>query len=294
MRTFQEVVTEMPLLPYIREAGYAIRKPWILPERRLLDYLLIYVQEGILEVQCHGTKLTFTEGEFCLLQPEDLHTLEGKTKTITPYVHLDLFYHEQRERSFPTRPGQIDLHSFSELIQPRLNDMSGINIPLRLLPSHPIVFKETLLRMIGLWLEGDLLHQLEAQHLANGLVLSILKDIPDFQWSKYQKPQSLNWIPSYFSFHLSEPLSLADMAKRAQLSLSRFAAVFKKQFGMPPHQYLLQHRVRHAQELLCGNTYSLQEIAGYCGFADIHHFAKAFKKATGETPGAYRSRNWEP
>jgi hypothetical protein len=35
-----------PVIPYIREADFAVRKPWYTPPRRLLDYLLLFVQEG--------------------------------------------------------------------------------------------------------------------------------------------------------------------------------------------------------------------------------------------------------
>jgi AraC-like DNA-binding protein len=113
--------------------------------------------------------------------------------------------------------------------------------PINIHPAHPATFKQIMLRMIGLWQEGDLLSKLEANHLASAI--SILKEIPVFQIQKYQKPQSLNWITSYFSFHLSEPITLDDMAKRAQLSPSRFSAVFRNHFGMPPHQYLLHLRI---------------------------------------------------
>jgi AraC-like DNA-binding protein len=35
---------------------------------------------------------------------------------------------------------------------------------------------------------------------------------------------------------------------------------------------------------------TLSEIAGYCGFHDIHHFHKMFKRETGITPKQYRDR----
>lgn len=129
---------------------------------------------------------------------------------------------------------------------------------------------------------------LEATHLASELVLSLLKGHMEKPAVQFQKPQSLNWITSYFSFHLSEPLSLSDMAKRAQLSPSRFSVVFKEHFGVSPHQYLMRLRIQHAQELIKNSSFPIQEIAEYCGFADIHHFSKAFKKISGTSPGVYR------
>jgi AraC-like DNA-binding protein len=291
MNTFHDVVREHPFLPFIREAGYAVREPWLLPERRLLDFLLIYVHEGILAVYTNGNSYLFTEGEFCLLQPNDLHTLEGKIKTITPFVHFDVFYNAFREESFPTRAGQTDLSNYEHLKQPRLNDLAGIHIPVKFVPPRSSVFRDKLLKLIGLWSEGDLINQLEANQLLSDLLLSVLKEMTTFKLPKYHKPQSLNWITSYFSFHLADPLSIEIMAQRAQLSSSRFSAVFKKHFGVSPYQYLLHLRITHAQELLLNSDYTLVEIAGFCGFADVHHFSKAFKKITNETPGIFRKNN---
>jgi AraC-like DNA-binding protein len=288
MDTFQEIVQNHPLLPYIREAGYAVRESWMHPERRLLDYLMIYIQEGNLIVNVDDVDHTFKEGEFCLLQPNDLHTLEGKTKTITPFLHFDIFYKNNRELSFPTRSGQTDLTIYAHLMQPRLNNLAGVYVPLRFVPQRPSAFKEKMMKTIGLWLDGDLLNQLEANQIIAELMLDLLKEMASFQLPKYQKPQSLNWITSYFSFHLAEPLSLEDMARRAQLSPSRFSAVFKQYFGTPPHQYLLHLRITHAGELLHNSSFTTDEIASYCGFANIHHFSKAFKKITGESPGSFR------
>jgi transcriptional regulator GlxA family with amidase domain len=99
---------------------------------------------------------------------------------------------------------------------------------------------------------------------------------------------ALAWVPAYLAFHIGEPLSVADMARRAQLSPSRFAALFRQCFGLPPHRYFLRLRIEYAQNLLRSTDLSLQEIADCCGFADVHHFSKAFKRIAAVPPGAFR------
>jgi transcriptional regulator GlxA family with amidase domain len=101
---------------------------------------------------------------------------------------------------------------------------------------------------------------------------------------------TFNWITSYLSFNLNEPLSIENMARRANLSPSRFSALFKRRYSLSPHQYLLNLRVNHAKELLRNTELSQGEIAVYCGFSDIHHFSKTFKKRTGATPGEYQQQ----
>jgi len=277
-----------PILPFIRESDFAVRAPWRSAWRRLLDYLLIYIAEGHLVVVADSVRTDFYQGDFCLIQPNQLNRLEGATHTITPYAHLDIFFNARREESFPTKNGQVDLSPFSHLLQPRLNDIAGVHVPVRVKPLSPVSFRETLLSMVGAWQYRDVISQLKAQALATELVLALLQAYLDPDVAVAARPESLNWITSYLSFHLAEPLSVADMARRAHLSPSRFAAVFRQQFGASPHDYLLRLRIDHARELLERTDTPIHQIADYCGFADIHHFSKAFKKIVGIPPGSYR------
>jgi len=282
------LLARQPLVPYIRESDFAVRRPWKMPARRLLDYLLLYIQEGECRIEADGTEYVCTGGEFCLIQPGSLLLLEGVTSTITPFAHLDLFYNPLREQSFPTRAGQVDLTEYKELMQPRLNDLEDVRVPVRFTPAQPVRFRDTMLRMIASWQRSDPLSRLEAQHDATELILTVLREHGGQEKQAASAEPTLNWITSYFSFNLSEPLSVEQMAGRAHLSPSRFSAVFKERFGVPPHKYLLQLRIQHAGELLKTTGLGLQDIAAYCGFADIHHFSKAFKRSTGLSPGAYR------
>jgi AraC-like DNA-binding protein len=248
----------------------------------------MYVQEGKMVAHVEERYYQFRAGDFCLIQPGELHTLEGPAHTITPYVHLDFFYNAARERSFVVRSGQVDIAGFEGLLQPRLEAVTGVNVPTRFVPIHPAQFRDTMLKAIGVWQRRDFLGQLESQYLATGLVLSLLQAYTRGSAESSDQPEFLNWITSFMSLHLSEPVSVADMAERAGLSASRFSRVFRARFGRPPHQFLLHLRIQRAQDLLHHTSLTLQQIAVQCGFTDVHHFAKAFKRITGQTAGSYR------
>ena len=70
---------------------------------------------------------------------------------------------------------------------------------------------------------------------------------------------------------------------------SRFSQVFRDRFGRPPHQFLLHLRIQHAQDLLQHTGLTMREISVQRGFSDVHHFAKTFKRLSGQTPGSYRA-----
>lgn len=282
-----EFTQEHPIVPFVREAEIAVRTPWKSPERRLLDYLLVYVQEGRCLFSVEGVDYPLHAGDFCLIQPGELCVLEGLEATITPFAHFDIFFHPQRRQSFPTRPGQTDLTAFSHLLQPQLNGLANVHIPTHFHPSEPEYLASTLKAMIQAWHDPSPVSQLDAQKLGTQIVISLLRDFGTFDSGK-GRSASLDWLQSYLSLHLAEPIRVREMARQGGFSPSRFASIVRQVFGMPPHRYLLHLRVQHAQDLLERSDLTLEMIAQYCGFSDVHHFAKVFKRQTGATPGAVR------
>jgi AraC-like DNA-binding protein len=280
---------ELPIVPFVRQADLAVRPPWHYGERRLLDFLLVYVREGRMNLLLDDQPLEFQAGEFCLLQPGDLHTLWADTETVTPFAHFDVFYNPQREDSFPTRPGQVNLTAFAHLLQPRLETI-GVHVPTKFVPANPVRFREVLTRLITSTQAREPWMALETQRLGLELVLDLCRDFGTSQLASNTNNKPLAWVASYLSVHLAEQISVEDMARRAHLSPSRFATVFRETFGMPPHRYLLHLRLEHAKDLLRGTRLPLLRIAAYCGFTDAHHLSRMFKREVGLTPGAFREK----
>lgn len=272
--------------PFIRDADFAARAPWRVANRRLLDYLLVAVTQGQCEFVVEGQKHELQTGDWCLIQPDQTVELRGLTATVTPYAHFDVWFNARREASFATRPGQLDLAPHRELLQPRFDELARV----------PTVFaapdeswKADWLAIIELWGRGGQLSRLEAQTALAAWLLRLARHF-DGGAAPRAEASPLGWVPSYLSTHLSQPISIAEMAARARLSPSRFNVVFRQIYDVSPGQYLLQLRISHAAELLRSSDWTLAHIADLCGFADVHHFAKTFKRVRGIAPGKWRSR----
>ncbi|HSH88862.1 MAG TPA: AraC family transcriptional regulator [Ramlibacter sp.] len=89
--------------------------------------------------------------------------------------------------------------------------------------------------------------------------------------------------------HLGQPLSLAELAVLADLSIWRFATVFRQQVGISPHRYICQLRVQRAQALMRDGM-PPATAASEAGFYDQSHLSRHFKNICGMTPGQYLSR----
>jgi len=83
-------------------------------------------------------------------------------------------------------------------------------------------------------------------------------------------------------------ISLSWLAEKCGLSTRHFARAFRQSTGVPPHRWLLNHRVACAKELLCNPALSLAEIALACGFADQSHFTRVFTSVVRLSPGLWR------
>lgn len=276
-----------PVVPFIREADFAVRPPWQLYDRRLLDYLLVGMESGKCTLLVEGVAHELLTGDFALIQPLQKHSFDARVPTITPYVHMDVFYNARRTESFAVPPGRVDLAAYEHLIQPKLNDLPSINVPTQFRPSNQR-FRETFLNVVALAQSPDPLDMLEAQGLATKLIALMLRDFASSA-PETRPPTSLHWMTSYMSLRLSDQLTIDHLAARAHLSPSRFAAVFKRQFGVSPHAYLTSLRVEHARSLLATTDAAQSEIASLCGFADVPHFSRVFHRATRRTPGEYRA-----
>jgi transcriptional regulator GlxA family with amidase domain len=101
-------------------------------------------------------------------------------------------------------------------------------------------------------------------------------------------PRTLRRVREFIDAHLDKKISIQALADIAGFSLYHFARAFKQSEGLAPHEYLVQCRVRRAQELLAGTNLPLSEIALATGFSDQSHCGRRFREQVGITPSSYR------
>jgi len=93
----------------------------------------------------------------------------------------------------------------------------------------------------------------------------------------------------FIEAHLTENISLADLARECSLSVAQFARAFKRATGMAPYQFLIVRRIERARNLLLYTGLPLAEVAACSGFADQSHFTKVFRRLAGTSPGNFRA-----
>lgn len=94
----------------------------------------------------------------------------------------------------------------------------------------------------------------------------------------------LGWLEE----RLEQPHTLATMARRAGMSERTFSRRFQQQVGRSPLQWLLDARIRQAQQLLERTDLSVEQIAFRVGFDSPVSLRAQFRKRVGVSPGRYR------
>ena len=86
-----------------------------------------------------------------------------------------------------------------------------------------------------------------------------------------------------------EPLDVRAVARAARLSPAHFSREFRREFGSPPHQYLLNRRLERAAALLRNTDRSVADICLTVGLRSVGSFTTSFGRMFGMTPTAYRA-----
>ncbi|MFK8165509.1 MAG: helix-turn-helix domain-containing protein [Lewinella sp.] len=91
-------------------------------------------------------------------------------------------------------------------------------------------------------------------------------------------------LKSVVDHHFNLSYTVEELANLMGLSLSTFYREFRKEFGQPPHQWLMQRRLKEAFELLTNSDKSVSAVCYETGFKDLGHFSRRFKKQFGVSP----------
>jgi AraC-like DNA-binding protein len=86
-----------------------------------------------------------------------------------------------------------------------------------------------------------------------------------------------------------EPLDVRTLAGAAKLSPAHFSREFRRAFGEPPHQYLLNRRLERAAALLRATDRTVADICLTVGLRSIGSFTTSFGRMFGMSPTAYRA-----
>lgn len=119
--------------------------------------------------------------------------------------------------------------------------------------------------------------------------LVLLSEAIAVQW-KNAEPPAITRAKEYVMEHLTEKLSLHQIAAFARTSDYYFCKLFRKTTGSTLTSFIGHARIDRAKNLLINPNLTVSEIAFESGFQSLTHFNRLFKATQGESPTKYRNR----
>jgi AraC family transcriptional regulator len=100
----------------------------------------------------------------------------------------------------------------------------------------------------------------------------------------------LRRVLDYIEQNADKDISVQELANVACLSPFHFTRMFSAAMGMPPARFVSQQRLENAKTMLTDGKLALSEIAFNSRFSSQSSFNRAFRRATGMTPGEYQQQ----
>ncbi len=284
------------LSPYIRVAmDSIIEKPWVLRERVIFDYELLYIMEGQVLITIEDKSYPAVPGDIFLFKPKVRHsiTVTGDSRFRQPHIHFDLNY----------RTDSPDVKvSFKNLKEIDDKDLKRFRRDVTLEPGMELPDK-IVLRNIKLFEEMlfDIIKEFEARAPYCEISLKALflrlwtYLLRENYWNQnslvYNNIDELMRIKEYLNCHTDRDISLDDLSEMFNISKYHLIRLFNKVFSISPIHYHQMIRIEKAKKMIQFSNASITEISEKLGFGCINSFSRTFKKMEGVPPTFYRVKN---
>ncbi len=91
----------------------------------------------------------------------------------------------------------------------------------------------------------------------------------------------------YMLDNLDENISLEDLSSYTGYNSTYISRIFKKEFGLSPHAFMVNEKINRSKNLLLDNTNTISYVASKSGFYDQSHFSRNFKKLFASSPNTF-------
>jgi AraC-like DNA-binding protein len=204
-----------------------------------------------------------------------------------PVLHGEgaVFCHRAGERSVSDSPPESYYHCYVLWF-----DCPGDGVP----AEWPRVFQWRDRKSMHAFM-AEMLHAFHYAAAGRDVVGNLILARLDFELERSRSlaraqaihPQ-LGQATDFINRHYARPLSLDDVAKAADVSVSHLHMLFRTQLGESPHRYLIEKRLRAAGHALATGKQSIKVVAAEVGYPNAENFCRAFRKFFGRSASEYR------
>jgi AraC family transcriptional regulator len=189
----------------------------------------------------------------------------------------------------------LQLHIPEPTLRAAYDDLTDRGIQVSAMPNtiahYDPLIERTILSLHGAMSQGvpDLYADSAAHFLTAHLLVRHASASPPRRPMK--EDFRIRRVNDFLRENLGASISLDDIASVAGVSRYHLLRLFKHAHGETPFRRLTRMRIETAKERLLSSDRTITEIAFACGYENSAHFATAFRRWVGVSPGQYRRQN---
>ncbi len=231
--------------------------------RRLFEYELMAVTEGVLFIADEDREYEIGEGEYLIMSPTVFQHGTQECRCRFYWMHFRC----------PALPASLSLPAHAGF-----SDAGAVR-----------TIADRLFRA-----EAAQPRSIHSRYLATELILELAAQA-DICVTRTPSPASLSErVKDFVFFHRFSDVKVHEIARELGYHEKYLSAVFHAQTGMTLKHYLTEQRLAEAKRLLLETEYTVAEVAYCLNFQTPHNFARFFKEGTGMTAGQFRTCSAPP
>lgn len=270
--------------PYIRHSGQSvIPAPYHINRRIILDYELLYVDDGEFLLTYNDKDFFCPKGSILFICPNIPHSFHILTKDLSqPHIHFDLQYDSYSEKVF------ISYQDYDELSPShRLMIRENVFPELAHSPFLKINDKETFFKTFYQIINEKDLRSLNCKAKMLCLLQTIITDNAfDITYKQSFSTKIAFLLKSYIDSNYEQDISLDTLESQFNYNKFYIEKSFKQEHGISVISYRNNKRFEVALKFL--EDHSVSQTAQMLGFSSIYSFSRAFRLAYGKSPTKYK------
>ncbi len=265
--------------PYVRRAMRSVLESSI-SRRCILDFELIYVEDGVLRFIYLNKEYSFEKGSFLLIRPGVPHSfvIDRENPVNQPHLHFDLQYDRFSKDVYICYKDMADYTDKDRrMLRGNPLDMGEHT------PCINIRNKEEFLKVFYSLIDtfGD--SPLQTKALCARLLQWIIEDnFSDTVYDINKKTSIAKELKEYIDANCTQYLTLDILENQFHYSKFYLEKEFKALSGHSVMKYYSDKRLGKAKELL--KDMSVTETAQALNFSSIYSFSRAYKNKFGVSP----------
>ncbi|MCU0341717.1 MAG: AraC family transcriptional regulator [Spirosomaceae bacterium] len=258
--------------------------------------VLLQFSEPVLASMIKGKKVMhlegipsfgFVPGESVILPANELMCIDFPEATDrTPTQCLALAFSEAK------------LRETVDLLNQRGTKQNGIEWSMTDYNYHftnDVAINQILQRLIFVFAENHPSKDIFADLLIQELVIRILQTESKSLYLKKAQTNPNNdrisFVIQYIRDNITEDLSVELLSEKAYMSESNFYRTFKHELGTSPNDFIIEERLKMAENLLHNPKISIKEAYLASGFNSFSYFCRLFKKKKKVSPTEFKERS---